>query len=1007
MSELKLRQLLELQRLRTELDAITARRASDPGADVFAKLGFEPICKPRSLARLAGTPESDLPAPCGKCPQERFINLPDENLDILYGGAGGGGKGGRCPDRTAPSYDVSMETRALTPTGWKLLGDIKVGDRVCNPDGTLARVIKITDNGPKQFYRITLADGSTVEADEDHLWAISIAGARKRRADSPPPVIPAGLRPEDEWNLRVQSRCRVVNTRELLALVRRADADKSAGKTPRYVQLPLTSPVALTGAPGRWETLSPYTLGALVGDGSLSGSSVTITGVDDEVFDRIRCELPQHLSLKSWKPNSSDCPLYAIVRNGDTPSEITTSSAFVDQLARILTERQKRQSDLVNAGLGGQACMSAVMNGKKRPTAALAQRLDDYLGASGALTEAHASHGGSTAMDLLQRDGLAGLRAWEKFIPERIKWAPTADRFSFIQGLFDADGSMDERGHVDFVTVSERLARDVQDVLRSLGYRATLTTKQPHYTIDRERRPGRLAYRLYVQGRHMDRLFHISRKAGRVRKFNGCEVEPWHRIVSVEPTEVDNSRCITVDNLNHLYVTDDFIVTHNSYCLLAYAIRTCVRFPGIQAYWFRRSFPELNQSILRTLTRYGYAKQLGATWNGGKYELLFPGGSVLTFSHAKNLTEAASLSSAEINLLIIDERTTMTPAVVDFLYTRVRSGVLGVPCLGIRSASNPGHVGHGVVKAEYVDATDHGTKEIIDAAGRRRLFIPAKASDNPYIGDYEKTLSGITDPELRARIKDGDWSAMPDAAFPDWKHDLVVVPAFTVPTGWEHRGGLDYGWSAPSVYLAAAKDPDGRVWVYRELVMVQTPEQEQARQIIAANNGQAIRVIAADPAMWGKVGSALPPAKQMLVAGLHLSKADNDRLSGKSRVHTYLAMGPACPHHRQQGMDVCPMLHVIDGACPGLVRTMGSLPRDPHRTEDVDTNAEDHWYDTLRYLLMSIGGGAQLWLDHLRRQVESQAEPDIVGEPRQETPPTEDPATALQRARDAAHRDHR
>lgn len=397
-----------------------------------------------------------------------------------------------------------------------------------------------------------------------------------------------------------------------------------------------------------------------------------------------------------------------------------------------------------------------------------------------------------------------------------------------------------------------------------------------------------------------------------------------------------------------------------SWSLLAYAIRTCIRFPGIQIFWFRRSFPELNQSVLRTLARYGYAKALGGRWDGSKYELRFPAaGSVLTFAHAKNPQEAASLSSAEINLLILDERTTIPPDVVDFLYTRIRSGVVGVPCLGARSASNPGHIGHGTVKADYVDATDYGTKEIVDSAGRRRLFIPAKATDNPYVGNYEKTLAGIADPDLRARIRDGDWSAMPDAAFPDWKRDLIVVPPFTVPPEWVRYGGMDYGWAAPAVYEAAAKDGDGRLWFYRELTMVQTPEAEQARQILDANTGHNVRIIAADPAMWGKTGSALPPAEQMALAGLTLDKADNDRLGGKARMHTYLSLGPACPIHRAQGLDRCPMLHVLDGACPKFVSTMGTLPRDPHRPEDVHTDGPDHWYDAGRYLIMAIGTGPQ------------------------------------------------
>jgi hypothetical protein len=397
-----------------------------------------------------------------------------------------------------------------------------------------------------------------------------------------------------------------------------------------------------------------------------------------------------------------------------------------------------------------------------------------------------------------------------------------------------------------------------------------------------------------------------------------------------------------------------------SHSLLMLAIRTCVRHPGIQVFWFRRSFPELNQSVLRMLARYGYAKDLGARWDGSKYELRFPGGASLTFAHAKNLKEASALQSAEINLLLLDERTTIPPDVVDFLYTRVRSGVVGVPCLGIRSASNPGNIGHGRVKAGYVDPTEYGEKEITDAAGRRRIFIPAKVSDNPFVGEYEATLDGIEDPDLRRMIKDGDWSVMPNQAFPDWRRDRIIVPPLELPLSWSRYMGLDYGWTAPSVALWAARDNDSRMWFYRELSMRQTPEREQARRIIAAEQpGERVVCRAADPSMWGKSGSALPPASQFAIEGCALTPADNDRLGGKGRVHTYLAEAPACAYHRSLGWDLCPMLHVLDGTCPDLVRTMPELPRDENRPEDVDTAADDHWYDSSRYLLLSVGGAAR------------------------------------------------
>jgi len=399
--------------------------------------------------------------------------------------------------------------------------------------------------------------------------------------------------------------------------------------------------------------------------------------------------------------------------------------------------------------------------------------------------------------------------------------------------------------------------------------------------------------------------------------------------------------------------------------LFMYTMRSCVRYPGLQAFWFRRSFPELEQSVLRMLMRYNYGRALGCRWNGSTHELRFPGSSILTFSHAKNEQEATALQSAEINLLLIDERTTIPPKVVEFIYTRVRSGVPGVPCLGIRSATNPGGVGHAQVRKTFVDATDHGAHTVVDDAGRTVRFIQAHASDTPQLGaEYERTLNGIGDPELRKAMRDGSWDVFPNQMFGEFNHQKHVVPGTCeIPESWLRYGGLDYGWTAPSVYLLAARDNDGRLWFHRELTMYQTPEREQARRVLQTEAGRPPAIRAADPSMWGKSGSAQPPATQYAIEGAPLRKADNDRLTGWSRMHTYLTDAPACSYHRSLGWDVCPMLHIVDGTCPELVRTLPSLPRDNNRPEDVDTNADDHWADSARYLILAVGTASSLLLD--------------------------------------------
>jgi hypothetical protein len=402
--------------------------------------------------------------------------------------------------------------------------------------------------------------------------------------------------------------------------------------------------------------------------------------------------------------------------------------------------------------------------------------------------------------------------------------------------------------------------------------------------------------------------------------------------------------------------------------LLLYALRACTRYPGLQAFWFRRTFPELQQSVLRMLARYQYGKPLGCRWNESKFELQWQSGSILTFGHAKNVQEASALLSAEINLLLIDERTTLPPPVVDLLYSRVRSGVAGVPCLGIRSATNPGEIGHARVKADYVEATGHGEHEIpSDKHGRRRIFLQARAVDTPQLGEeYRRSLEGLPE-KFRKAYLEGDWNTFAGQMFPELSWDRHVIAPFTIPETWRKYVGVDWGFTNPWGVGWFAVDPDGRVILYRELYLREVGEAEQAKMILAAEaDDEHIAVRWADDAMWAVRGdrdTAAPISQIYAQNGVHLTpagKGPGSRVAGWQRIHTYLAEAPACPPHRAAGQETCPMFHAFS-TCPNWFDELSNLP---HATgggnpEDSDPKAADHLADLTRYVLLNLGGGPE------------------------------------------------
>lgn len=383
-------------------------------------------------------------------------------------------------------------------------------------------------------------------------------------------------------------------------------------------------------------------------------------------------------------------------------------------------------------------------------------------------------------------------------------------------------------------------------------------------------------------------------------------------------------------------------------------IQDCVQYPGIRIGAFRRTFGELKESLLAELAKVGYAKPLGATWNGSEYELRFANSSLIMFRYAESLPDATRRQGGQYQKLIFDERTLTPPEVIQFLSTRLRSGRSEIPVLGIRSGTNPGGIGHGSVKARYIDATDHGKNVVTEANGRTVRFIQSKATDNPYLNvEYHTDLDALPE-SMRKAFRDGEWDSFSGQVFSEWRYDRHVIRPFTLPEGWTRFGGIDWGMRAPSAVLWAAEDQDRRLWVYDELYQTQLGEKGLAAAIKLKTGGEHV-VFAFDPSMMNQTGDAMPSASILQQEGIPLKKANNDRLSGWQRVHTYLAEGPACNHHRALGWDTCPMVHVFDN-CVELIRTLPAVPYNTTgKLEDVDTASEDHLPDAFRYLTMQLG----------------------------------------------------
>jgi hypothetical protein len=187
-------------------------------------------------------------------------------------------------------------------------------------------------------------------------------------------------------------------------------------------------------------------------------------------------------------------------------------------------------------------------------------------------------------------------------------------------------------------------------------------------------------------------------------------------------------------------------------------------------------------------------------------------------------------------------------------------------------------------------------------------------------------------------------------AFPEFDASVHVCEPFKIPETWPRWRAIDYGYSAPYGCLWLARSPVGRFYVYRETYETRKTATEQAYQIRLLSAGENIRFTVADPAMWAsqREGQRFQSvADQYGEMGIGLTKATNDRISGKALVHRALDWAE----------QVAPVLQIFK-TCHNLIRSLPQLPVDPHKPEDVDTLADDHLYDCLRYALQ-----AATWFD--------------------------------------------
>lgn len=340
-----------------------------------------------------------------------------------------------------------LDAKVLTPTGWRLMGDLIIGDLVVTPEGSSASIINIFPQGEKEIFKITFHDGSSTRACAEHLWSV-------------------------RFNVDPHSERFVVNTKKII------DSLESG----QMVFIDTINPSV-----GTIQDLEvdPYLLGVLLGCGELLGD-VAFNTSNDFVIDHVR-----RMLLEGYGVNYNNGRF--VIENAQAEDK---NAIFVNHYRRTLH----------NIGLFGRSP-------------------DEF------------------------------------HIPDVYTRSRIDQRLDLIRGMFDSGASINKRGEISFSTLSYKLATNLQEMLWSVGAVCSIT--QHH-----DKTSGKLLYILRIEHSNSKMLFYSPFKRENVSDNKNV----YRSVSSVESVGTDQAQCILIDSSDHLYVTDDYIITHNTFCALYKAI---------------------------------------------------------------------------------------------------------------------------------------------------------------------------------------------------------------------------------------------------------------------------------------------------------------------------------------------------------------------------------------------------------------------------------------------------
>lgn len=332
------------------------------------------------------------------------------------------------------------------------------------------------------------------------------------------------------------------------------------------------------------------------------------------------------------------------------------------------------------------------------------------------------------------------------------------------------------------------------------------------------------------------------------------------------------------------------------------------KFRGFKGILFRRKLTESEKEIIRLSKE--YFPQCGAVYNETKHSWYWDEyHSYFDFGHVQHDSDIEAYDSSQYNYCGFDELTHFSARPYHYMVgSRVRpSSEFNIAFA--RAGSNPGGIGQTFVYKRFVEPFEDGRKIIRDkSTGLTRIFIPAKAEDNPHGMEYDplyvkklELLRVTSEADYRAK-RFGDWHAFKGSVFTTFRpirfpgepdNALHVIESFPIPEWWPRILSIDWGKRAMCYAMWGAISPSRRVYVYRERAWYNRDIPywaSEVRSIHDEMNEKPIQMVLCGSA-WQQRGNETIADQVSEYVGLPATSSENtpgSRVAGLQLIHDFL-----------------------------------------------------------------------------------------------------------------------